>query len=189
METRPGLTEFVLFLERAAGGDELAPAGLESALYEELRSIARKLLRSERKNHTLQPTAIVNEACLRLLRGASVSVNGRSHLLALAARQMRRVIVDYERARRKRIDGRMVRTTLADIGARGERSEFDTLDLDEALSKLAALSERQARVIELRYFGGLLVEEAARTLGVSERTIKNDTRVALAWLRRELHGS
>lgn len=158
---------------------------ITKSLYNELRALAWNQLRSERRGHSLQPTDLVNEACLRIL-GSGVVVISRAHLRALAATQMRRILVDHERRRRKRIDGRLIRTSLPEIPGRASEWALDILKLDDALTRLASLSERQAYVLELRYFGGLTVGEVAEVVGISERSVKKDTAIAFAWLKREL---
>jgi RNA polymerase sigma-70 factor, ECF subfamily len=155
---------------------------LTEALYNELRALAASRLRKVwRANHTLQPTEIVDEACLRIM-SSKIPVQSRSHLKALAATQMRWILVSYERHRQKGIDGMMVRTTIPDLPDQKAKAAFDLIELNEGLERLAALSERQARVIELRYFGGLTIAEVAVELGLSERTIDNDSNLACGWL-------
>jgi RNA polymerase sigma factor (TIGR02999 family) len=140
----------------------------------------------ERANHTLQPTALVNEAFLRLAESSPIAIEDRVHFLRLAARTMRHILVDHARKKgAARHGGMMTRVTLTD-DITGVSPTFDLLALDEALGKLEKLSERQATTIEMRFIVGLNVDEVARELGVSERTVKGDTRVAMAWLRREL---
>ena len=159
---------------------------LAPELYDELRAIARHYMSHERPDHTLQPTALVHEAYLRL-RKARISLHGRTHCLALAAREMRRVLVEHARAvHAKKRGGRAVRITLHDGVDPTGAPTLELLAVDVALTKLAAASERQARVAELRLFAGMQVDELARHLGVSERTVKGDWRVAKAWLAREL---
>lgn len=155
-------------------------------VYPELHAIAEKLVGSRRNAATLRPTALVHEAYLRLER-KELAVADRDHFFALAARVMRHLLVDSERRRRKR-EG-FGPTTLAMAGGKPnskESSEVDLLDLDDALVELAARSTRQARVIELRFFGGLEIEDAARILGVSHATIERDWQAARAWLGARL---
>ena len=161
------------------------PPQLFDQLYDELRSIAGRYMARERADHTLQPTALVNEAFIRLAKTGAVNTNDRSHFLRLAARTMRRILVDH--ARQKDADRRgkhVTHVTLSDVGVAS--STFDLVALGVGLEKLSALSERQATVIDLRFFIGFTVEEVAAELNISPRTVKGDTRVALAWLRREL---
>ena len=157
-------------------------------LYGELRRIARRYMGGERPNHTLQPTALVNEAYLRLAAAKPLQIQDRAHFLRLAASTMRRILVDRAREKKaaKRGGGLTLITLTDGLVARGGQPTFDLIALDEALTKLAKLSERQAAAIELRYFVGMSVDEVASELGMSPRTVKSDTRVAKAWLRREL---
>jgi RNA polymerase sigma factor (TIGR02999 family) len=168
-------------------GDNHAAAELAPLVYEELRAIARRYMRRERGYQTLQPTALVNEAYYRLASGGSVEWRGKTHFLAVAATQMRRILVERARAagRIKRGEGRR-RITLDDDVAPVPERTVDVLVLDEALGNLATRSERQARVAEMRLFSGMLVREIASTLEVSDRTVKEDWRFARAWLAREL---
>jgi RNA polymerase sigma-70 factor, ECF subfamily len=140
----------------------------------------------ERANHTLQPTALVNEAFIRLAKSGAVNISDRAHFLRLAARTMRRILVDHAREKAATRRGSYVTHVSLGDAIPAPSSTFDLLALDVGLEKLAALSERQADVIQLRFFMGLTVDEVATELELSPRTIKNDTRVALAWLRREL---
>jgi RNA polymerase sigma-70 factor (ECF subfamily) len=163
-------------------------------LYDELRRLAAGVLRGQRPDHTLQPTALVHEAYLKLAASAGGALAGRTHLLATAARAMRQILVDHARARatEKRGAG-AVQVTLSLAGASGEPSAFDLLAFDEALRRLEALDGQQVRIVELRYLVGLSVEEVAEVLGVSATTVKRDSAMARAWLFRELksrhHGS
>ena len=187
MSTNSRLTQT---LQKAAGGSHKAVADLMPLAYGELRTIAGKQLQRERRNHTLQATALANEAYLRMVDQKDVDWKGRAHFLAVAAEVIRRILVDHARKKgaAKRGGGAaQVTLTLGDVlQAPGDQNEVDLLALDEAMRELAALSDRQSRVVELRFFGGLSVEETAYTLGVSERTVKGDWRVAKAWLRKRL---
>jgi RNA polymerase sigma factor (TIGR02999 family) len=157
-------------------------------VYDELRRQARRQLRQERAGHTLQPTALVHEAFLRLV-GQSAQWQNRRHFFAVASQAMRRVLVDHARARdaAKRGDG-ATRVTLDDAAVEGRPAEVDVLALDEVLGRLEQLDPRQARVVELRYFGGLSAPEAAEALEVSLATVNRDWAMARAWLFRELGG-
>ena len=171
-------------------GDEAALGALMPLVYDELRRVAARHMRGQREGHTLQTTALVNEAYLRLIDASRVQWQNRAHFFAVAAHFMRRILVDFARSRnyQKRgggghavsLDEAMIITP-----ARGA----DVLALDEALTRLEALNERHAKVIELRYFGGLSEEEAAEALKVSVRTVRRDWNFARAWLHRELTGS
>jgi RNA polymerase sigma-70 factor (ECF subfamily) len=180
---RTGATQALL---AHVGGDETAAARLLPLVYDKLRHLAAGYLRRERVDHTLQPTALVHEAYLRLIDSSRIDWQGKTHFLAVAATQMRRVLADHARARhaRKRAGGRKM-TLKSDLAIQDE-APVDMLALDEALERLARNSPRQSRVVELRFFGGLSVEETAQVLDVSPSTVKGDWRVAKAWLAREL---
>jgi len=155
-------------------------------IYEELRQIARKHLRGQRVDHTLQTTALIHEAYLRLVGGAPANVHDHLHFVSLASRIMRQVLVDHARARlaNKRQGG--VRVTLSEAQDVAAQSELDVLAIDEALARLAELDEQQAHVVELRYFGGLSIEDTALALHISAATVKRDWTMARTWLRSEL---
>ena len=175
-------------LHAARTGDSGAEADLVTALNAELRAIAAGLLRRERQGHTLQPTALVHEAWLRMGPGGEADYADRVHFLATAAQVMRRLLVDHARARAAdKRGGDWTRVTLDDaVAAASGPVDADVLALHAALQKLHALSERQARVVELRWFGGLTLQETADALRVSTGTVENDWAFARAWLRREL---
>jgi RNA polymerase sigma factor (TIGR02999 family) len=147
-------------------------------------------MRREKPGRTLQTTALVHEAYLRLLKDASLSFENRAHFLGVAARAMREILIEHARARaaRKR-GGGGVRVTLDDAVASLAAPSIDVLALEEALQRLTRLDQRHARVVELRYFGGMSVEETAAALGLSPATVKRDWTLARAWLYRELGGS
>ena len=170
-------------------GDPEALDRLTPLVYEELRRQAARYLRRERPGHTLQTTALIHEAYLRLADAKDVQWQDRAHFFAIAANLMRRILVDH--ARRRDADkrgGSQVRVQLDEALALANESEVDLLAVDEALNRLAAIDPQQARVVELRFFSGLSVEETAAALGVSATTVKRDWRVARAWLRREIGG-
>lgn len=171
-------------------GDHTAASRLLPLVYEKLRHLAARYMQGERNDHTLQPTALVHEAYLRLIDSSRVDWNGKTHFFAVAATQMRRVLADHARAHGALKRGGGVRlSNLSEAFAAGPDDTLDTLALDEALERLARRSVRQCRVVELRYFAGLSVEETARFLDVSPGTVKGDWRVARAWLARELSSS
>ncbi len=179
--------EVTAALRQAAAGDPAAVDRLFPVVYAELRRRAAAYLRQERVGHTLQPTALAHEAYLKLAAQEGLRVQDRAHFMALAARAMRTILVDHARSRRalKRGGGRTpARLDDALVVAGPDAQAFD--DLDRALQRLAERSERQARVVELRYFGGLTVEEIAELAGVSPGTVKRDWTLARAWLYREL---
>jgi RNA polymerase sigma factor (TIGR02999 family) len=160
---------------------------LATTLYDELRRIARRQLRREGAGHSLQPTALVHEAYLRLAAKDGITWCGRTHFLMAAAGEMRRVLVDHARARAAgKRGGRPRRVTLTSAALVAPDRAVEVLALDEALASLSARSPRQGRVAEMRLFSGMLVEEVAEALGVSERTVKDDWRVGRAWLARQL---
>lgn len=163
---------------------------LESAynlVYDELRRLASYYMRQERSNHTLQPTALVNEAYLRLVKQENQIYLNRTQFISLAANMMRRILVNHavHRNRQKR-EGELVRVTIDKAVNEFAENELNLIELDEALHRLAKLSERQARIFELRFFGGLSVEEVTEVLEVSQATIKREWQIAKMFLQREL---
>jgi RNA polymerase sigma factor (TIGR02999 family) len=186
---RTGSTRVTGLLLRWREGDEKARERLMALVYDDLRRKAAAYLRRERGGHTLQPTALVHEAYLRLLAQDRVAWQNRAHFLAIAASMMRRVLVDHGRRQKaKKRGGPAARVTLEDGLAPSMPRELDLLALDEALDALAALDEQKARIVELRAFGGLEVEEAAAVLGISPATVKRHWAFALAWLQQRLRG-
>jgi RNA polymerase sigma-70 factor, ECF subfamily len=177
--------EATRLLEQSARGEPAALAGLTAVVYDELRQLAAAYLRHERAGHSLQPTALVHEAFLKLMNVDSLRAKDRKHFFALAATMMRRVLVEHARARNAaKRGGHAGRVSLSGIEA--SDPDLEVVALDEALRRLAALDERQARIVELRFFGGLNVEEVAESLNVSKRTVEGDWTLARAWLHREL---
>ena len=170
-------------------GDEDALARLAPLVEAELQRLARHYLRGERPDHTLQPTALVNEAYLRLLDWKNVSWQNRAHFMGIAANMMRRILVDHARRHRflKR-GGEMVKVSLDGRQLGSSERDPDLVALDEALTRLAEIDHRKSRVVELRFFGGLSVEEAAEFLSISPRTVKREWSLAQAWLHCELTG-
>lgn len=169
-------------------GQTAAGDALMDAVYGELRKIARGYLRRERAGHSLPPTALVHEAYVRLVDQQRVKWQNRAHFFAIAARVMRRILVDHARERGSAKRGGGATVTLLDIDARVEAPGVDILALDVALEKLAGIDERQCRLVELRFFGGLTVDEAAMALGIAPITVKRDWALARTWLYRELQG-
>jgi RNA polymerase sigma factor (TIGR02999 family) len=174
-------------------GDASAGERLLPAIYDELRRQAARAMRREDGAHTLQATALVHEAYLRLVDQRRVEWRSRAHFFGVAAQMMRRVLVDHARTRlAAKRGGALQRVTLGDVGAGAEDAgsdELDVLALHDALERLAAFDPDQARLVELRYFGGLGIEDTAEALGVSPATVKREWAVARAWLRRELEGA
>jgi RNA polymerase sigma factor (TIGR02999 family) len=156
-------------------------------VYDELRALAEKQLRSENAGHTLQPTALVHEVFMRLVEQSKVNWKGRAHFLAVSAQAMRRILVDHARTRgRVKRGGDWRRVILDEKLAPPKLREVDSVALNDALETLATLDEQQARIVELRFFGGMSVAEVAHILGVSKRKIEGDWTHAKAWLRAEL---
>jgi RNA polymerase sigma-70 factor (ECF subfamily) len=162
-------------------------ARLLPLVYNELRSLAAKYLRRERRGHTLDPTALVHEAYLRLFEKSRVTPKDKTHMYALCAEAMRRILTDYARARqRTKRGGDFRRVAFDQTVSELPVAEVDLLEFNDALERLAELDKRQARIVELRLFAGLAVEEVASVLGVSKRTVEGDWKHAKAWLRAEL---
>ena len=187
---QPASTDEVTRLLRALqAGDAAASERLFPHIYADLRALAARAFARERPDHTLQPTALVHEAFLRLLDQTQVDWMSRAHFFALAAKAMRQILCDHARrhATDKRGGGRH-RVELDETVAVGTDRQVDVLDLDQALRKLAELDERKSRLVELRFFGGLTGEEVADVLGVSRKTVAQDWTVARLWLLRELQG-
>ncbi len=185
--TSPDPDRVTLLVRRLGDGDPAVNEELLPLVYDELRGIANKLFAGQPKGHTLQPTALVHEAWLKLADGAG-AWETRGHFLAVAARAMRQVLMDSARARRadKRGQG-MQRITFIDQAVT-EDAGYDLVDVDDALRDLAKANERYAKVVELRWFGGLTVDEVATLLGLTSRTVHLDWRAARAWLRQALEG-
>ena len=172
-----------------AGAPAEAAAALAPLVYEDLRRIAHGYLAKEGREHTLQPTALVNEAYLRLIDQSRVDWRGRTHFLAVGAQMLRRVLIDAARARNAdKRGGGMARVTLHDAESISNGSRADTEAIEKALKSLATVDERAAKVVEMRFFAGMTEPDIAEVLGVTERTVRNDWRAARAWLRRELAG-
>jgi RNA polymerase sigma-70 factor, ECF subfamily len=175
-------------LERASSGDGDAMASVFGVLYAELRRLASAAMRHERVDHTLQPTALVHETYLRLADYQG-SWHNRNHFFALAATGMRRILVEHARGRnaQKRGNGQR-RLSIHDVDVPFSPTDdgLDLVSLDTALARLGELDPRQARIVELRFFGGLTVEETASVVGISERTVKREWQMSRAWLRREM---
>ena len=167
-------------------GDENALGALMPLVYEELRGMAGQLMRSERKEHTLQATALVHDAYIRLM-GSEGDIGNRAHFLALAAQVMRRILVDHARARRAaKRHGDQVRVTLSEVDVVVPGSADKVIEIHDAMEKLKELDPRKQRALELRIFGGLTHADIAEVLEVSVPTVERDLRMAQAWLRGEL---
>ena len=183
----PAHTVTQMLQEWSDSGNRAALDELMPIVYDELRRQAARYLKHERQGHTLQTTALVHEAYVRLIDQAGVRWQNRAHFFGIAAEMMRRILVDHARKRHAaKRGGDALKLTLSEaVNSSGER-DLDLIAVDEALTKLASLDQQQARVIELRFFGGLNVDETAEVLGISERTVKRDWSVAKSWIRREL---
>ena len=158
-------------------------------VYEELRSLAAEHFRGERPDHTLQPTVLVHDAYMRIVEQSSLEVRNRAQFFRLASKLMRRLLIDHARAKARQKRGRgWERVTLSGLDSDAPDRLVDVLDLEEARGKLREISERRAELVELRFYGGLTMDEAADSLGISPATAKREWRLAKAWLARELSG-
>jgi RNA polymerase sigma factor (TIGR02999 family) len=185
--TSPSTDTPTLCLRALSDGDRAAAERLFPMVYEELRALAGSFMKRESAGHTLQPTAVVHEAYLKLIDQERANWRDRAHFMAVAAQAIRRVLIDHARRRQAaKRGGDRCRLTLDEAIAPAATREVDFLAIDDALGRLAELHERQARVVELRFFGGLNIEEAAAVLGISRATVTDDWAVARAWLSREL---
>ena len=177
-------------LEKFEPGDRPAFEQLFADVYAELRALAARYLQPERKNHTLQPTALVHEAYFKLVDQTRVDWRGKTHFLAIAAQAMRRILVDHARRRgAAKRGGNWHRIALDDNRVIESNRDEDVLALEDALTKLAKLDPRQAQMIELRFFGGLSIAEVAKVMGISKRSVEREWTMVRAWLRRELSTS
>ena len=182
-------TTVTALLREWGRGDEGALERLMPLVHAELHRIARRCMAGERVGHSMQATALVNEAFVRLVDGKAVAWNDRAHFLAVSARVMRRILVDHARARRyQKRGGDAVRVSFDEALVVTDDPRLDLIALDDALDALAAFDERKSRVVELRFFAGLSVEETAVVLKVSPATVMGDWRMAKAWLKREMRG-
>ena len=174
-------------LERWGGGDREALDALMPLVEGELRRLARAYLRRERAGHTLQPTALVNEAYLRLIDQRDARWQNRAQFFGVAAQLMRRILVDHARARdAAKRGGPQYAVSLSEADRVSARPEVDLIAVNDALEELARLDPQQARVVELKFFGGLTIEEAAEAMRVSHATVEREWKMARAWLRRRL---
>ena len=180
--------EISLILKSWNDGNRQSADELMAAVYEELHRIAAQYLRRERSDHTLQPTALVHEAYLKIVDISDIAWQDRAHFFAVASNVMRRILVDYARTKqREKRGGGDAKLPLGEaISVAVDEKAVDLIALDEALTKFAAIDFQQARVVELRYFSGLSLEETAEVLHISRATVARDWNVARAWLHREL---
>ncbi len=177
-------------LVRWRGGDKAALDSLMPLVYTELRRIANHYLQGERSDHTLQSTALVHEAYMRLAQQDLPQWQNRAHFFAVAAQLMRQILVDHARGHRaSKRGGNVYKLALEDAEHQAKVLDIDIVALDDALKTLASMDEQQSRVVELKFFGGLSVEDTAEVLGISASTVKRDWTTARAWLFRELNRS
>ena len=183
-------SEITRWLHEWSLGKENALDALMPIVYAELHRQAASYLRRERVGHTLQATALINEVYLKLIDQRELNWKNRAHFFGIAAQAMRRILVDHARARHRNKRGGNAENLPLEMAefAVSEESTVDLIALDEALTRLAQLDERQSRIVELRFFSGLSVEETAEALGISKATVKNEWRTAKAWLFQELNG-
>lgn len=179
--------EITLLLEECVKGNKGAVNQLLPQVYNELRKISSKYLRDEYRNHTLQTTELVHEAYIRLVGDENISWQSRAHFFRIAAQSMRQILVDHARKRKaiKRGEGKS-NLSLDEVFEVSEKTDDQLLALDEALKKLEAIEERACKLVELRYFSGLTIEETAEVLNISPATVKRDWNFAKAWLYREI---
>ncbi len=183
----PASDNITHLLKEWSDGDERALDRLTPLVYDELQQQASRYLRRERRHHSLQTTALINEAYVRLIGAREVQWQNRAHFFAIAANLMRRILVDHARRRdAEKRGGSQIRLTFSDLVAVAPESDVDLLAIDEALNRLAIMDPQQARIVELRFFSVLNVDETALALGISPKTVKRDWSVAKAWLRREI---
>jgi len=186
MSSQPNITELLVGYQ---GGDKEALDQLMPIVYDELRRQAARYLRREQAGHTLQTTALIHEAYVRLVDQRNVQWQNRAHFFGIAAQLMRRILVDHARTKKRvKRGGSKVQVSLADATVATTGPDLDIVALDEALERLEKLDQQQSRVVELRYFSGLTVEETAEVMGISTATVKREWSVARAWIHRELSG-
>ena len=185
MQAPDGITQLLLLWN---GGDQTALERLMPLVYEELRRLARNYLRRERQGHTLQPTALVNEAYLRLVDQRNANWQNRAQFYGIAAQLMRRILVDHARLKHAEKRGGSKQERLSITGAHdlSTKPDLDVLALHEALEELATVDPQQARIVELKFFGGLSIEETAVVMDLGHATVERDWKMARAWLRRQL---
>jgi len=183
-QTSPNVTQLLIGW---SNGDKDALDALMPVVYDELRRQASRYLRRERVGHTLQTTALIHEAYLRLIDQRNVHWQNRAHFYGIAAQLMRRILVDHARTKKRaKRGGSDVRVSLSKANVLAKGQDLDIVALDEALERLAAIDEQQSKVVELRFFSGLTVDETAEVLGISPATVKRDWSMAKAWLHREV---
>lgn len=185
--TEPTQSEFTQMLARARSGDDSAVHALLPLIYGEMRALAGGFFRDQGPAHTLQPTALVHEAFLKLVGPSEVEWQSRAHFFAVAAKAMRQILTDHARRRRaQKRGGEHDRITLSGLSTPVASSAFELVAFEEAIDRLSKLDERQGRIVELRFLGGLTVEEVGEVMELSVSTVEREWRMARAWLRREL---
>lgn len=182
----PAEQPFSELMMRWRAGDQDALQALVPIVYNELRALAHGLLRAERADHTLQSTALVHEAYMKLVKQGPPEVQNRAHFFGLAARLMRQILVDYARSRHAAKRGAAYRVKLEEGLEAPGKEAVDVVALDDALNELSKRDAQQGRIVELRFFGGLTLEETAEVLGISPATVKRDWKMAKAWIAREI---
>lgn len=185
MQSSDGITQLLI---RWSSGDQAALDKLMPLVYSELRRLASNYLRRERQGHTLQPTALVNEAYLRLVEQRSANWQNRAQFYGIAAKLMRRILVDHARLKHaeKRGGAEQQRLSITSAKDLSSKPDLDVLALHEALEKLAAVDPQQEQIVELKFFGGLSIEETAEVMKLGHATVERDWKMARAWLRRQL---
>jgi RNA polymerase sigma factor (TIGR02999 family) len=183
-----GANQVTELLVKWKQGDDDALSDLMPLVYDELRRLAHHYLRAERADHTLQSTALVHEAFLRLVDQEPTRIQNRAHFLAISSQLMRQILVDFARSRRAAKRDHL-KLSLDEALASSPGKSFDVMALDDALKELARLNPRQSRIVELRFFGGLSVEETSEVVGASPATVQRDWTIARAWLHREISGA
>jgi RNA polymerase sigma-70 factor, ECF subfamily len=185
--TTPSPKELTQLLVDWSNGDQEAINILMPLVYEELRRLARNYMRRERPGHSLQTSALINEVYLRLIDQKNISWKNRAHFFGISARLMRQILVDHARSHKyAKRGGDMLKVPLDEAADIGEKRASDIVALDDALKSLAVIDEQQCHIVELRFFGGLTIEETAEVLGLSHATIEREWSMARAWLRREM---
>jgi len=184
---KPTRTDVTLLLNEISGGNQNAAAALVSLLYDELHEIAARYLQHERRDHTLQATALIHEAYLRLVDQQNVEWKNRSHFFGVAAQLMRRILVDYARSHQAiKRGGSVPKISLDDAIVFSKEQPENLVALDQLLTRLSAVDSQQGQIVELRFFAGLSVEETAEIMDISPATVKRDWAMAKVWLAREL---
>jgi RNA polymerase sigma factor (TIGR02999 family) len=185
MQPSEGITQLLVDWEK---GDQAALEKLMPLVYSELRRLASNYLRRERGEHTLQPTALVNEAYLKLVDQRNAKWQNRAHFFGISAQLMRRILVDHARQHQavKRGGSQQQRISITSVEKLAHEPEVDLLALNEALEELARMDQQQSRIVELKFFGGLSIEEIGEVLGIGHATVERDWKMARAWLRRQL---